>query len=571
MSLHGSINSTPVLYGENTSLTVERNSGLVDLLLDEQGDLTAVQRFAQFHEDAVEPLQERYYRALLPATPPGPGQQLAFEVDLDRCSGCKACVAACHNLNGLDPGESWRDVGLVLSSGPALPVLQHVTAACHHCVDPACLTACPVDAYEKDPLTGIVQHLDDQCFGCQYCTLACPYDAPKFHAAKGIVRKCDMCSGRLAMGEAPACVQSCPHEAIRIRVVDQSKAQEDGQSRSLLQTGPDGAHTRPTTVYRSRRLPGPRAIQSADLQGIEPEPPHWPLITMLILTQCAVGVFNVKFLLLALGRSLGPADSTLTILALAACWAGLGASLFHLGRPLYAYRAVLGISHSWLSREILALGLFAKLAAVFAAIELCWPTFFLEWPHLRFVLLGAVAVTGIAGIACSVMVYHAVRRPFWHAFHGAIKFGGTSLVLGLALVLAADGAVSAQSSDLQAMASPSPFCFVAFGLAAASSMKLLLESRLVHRCAKSELAALRTTARLLGGPLQRPAGLRRFLGVVGGVVLPAWAVLSASSAVTWIVAACAVLALAVSAAGEIAERYLFFTAVVSPRVPGGLS
>ena len=85
------------------------------------------------------------------------------------------------------------------------------------------MIACPVNAYEKDPITGIVKHLDDQCFGCQYCTLACPYDVPKYHPGKGIVRKCDMCSSRLAVGEAPACVQACPHEAIAIRVVNQQQ------------------------------------------------------------------------------------------------------------------------------------------------------------------------------------------------------------------------------------------------------------------------------------------------------------------------------------------------------------
>ncbi len=151
----------------------------------------------------------------MPATPPGPGQQYAFEVDLDRCSGCKACVTACHTLNGLDEDETWRDVGLLVGGRGLLPVMQHVTAACHHCLEPACMIACPVNAYEKDPVTGIVKHLDDQCFGCQYCTLACPYDVPKYHPGKGIVRKCDMCSTRLAVGEAPACVQACPHEAIR--------------------------------------------------------------------------------------------------------------------------------------------------------------------------------------------------------------------------------------------------------------------------------------------------------------------------------------------------------------------
>ncbi|MGZ3471551.1 MAG: 4Fe-4S dicluster domain-containing protein, partial [Isosphaeraceae bacterium] len=196
MNFDVEIGSTAVARPWVPSWDPGQDDSLIASLLTEQGDLSAVERFAQFHEYSDEPLQGRYYSALIPASPPGPGQQLAFEVDLNRCSGCKACVAACHALNGLDDGESWRDVGLVVGWTATLPVLQHVTSACHHCLDPACLSACPVDAYEKDPITGIVKHLDDQCFGCQYCTLACPYDVPKFHAAKGIVRKCDMCGDR---------------------------------------------------------------------------------------------------------------------------------------------------------------------------------------------------------------------------------------------------------------------------------------------------------------------------------------------------------------------------------------
>ena len=185
MTFDGSAGSMILLEPGGAFWSFEPDAGLVGSFLSEQGDLSAVERFAQFHADADEPLQGRYYSALMPAQPPGPGQQLAFEVDLDRCSGCKACVAACHNLNGLDEGESWRDVGLVIGGMPELPVLQHVTSACHHCLDPACLNACPVDAYEKDPHTGIVRHLDDQCIGCQYCTLACPYDAPKYQRGQG--------------------------------------------------------------------------------------------------------------------------------------------------------------------------------------------------------------------------------------------------------------------------------------------------------------------------------------------------------------------------------------------------
>src|SRR3954453_20085432 len=81
---------------------------LIEALLEEQQSLSAVERFAEKHDAGAVPAQARYYRDLLPATAPGPGQQYAFEVDLDSCTGCKACVAGCHSLNGLDGPELWR-------------------------------------------------------------------------------------------------------------------------------------------------------------------------------------------------------------------------------------------------------------------------------------------------------------------------------------------------------------------------------------------------------------------------------------------------------------------------------
>ncbi|MFN0069398.1 MAG: hypothetical protein ACKVYV_17385 [Limisphaerales bacterium] len=85
---------------------------LVDELLGAERSHTAVERFTAWHERLVAaPAGGAAYRAVLPATPPGPGEQYAFEVDLDACSGCKACVTACHSLNGLEDGGSWRRVG----------------------------------------------------------------------------------------------------------------------------------------------------------------------------------------------------------------------------------------------------------------------------------------------------------------------------------------------------------------------------------------------------------------------------------------------------------------------------
>ncbi len=350
--------------------TVSSMPSFLEELLAEQQDLTAVERFSQFHEGASQPLQARYYSALLPASPPGPGEQYAFEVELDSCSGCKACVTACHSLNGLDEDETWREVGLLHGGSALLPVLQHVTTACHHCLDPACMNVCPTRAYEKDPVTGIVKHLDDQCFGCQYCILACPYEVPKYNAKRGIVRKCDMCSQRLAVGEAPACVQACPHEAIRITTVKKSDVAADCEVDSFLPGAPDPQYTQPTTNYKSSR-PLPRNTLPADYHSVQAEHAHWPLIIMLVLTQLSVGAFLVGQVLHTNLLGSTALAQVLPVHALSALGFGLlslAAATLHLGRPLLAYRAVLGLRHSWLSREIVAFGVFATLAAVYAAV-----------------------------------------------------------------------------------------------------------------------------------------------------------------------------------------------------------
>jgi formate dehydrogenase iron-sulfur subunit len=513
--------------------------GLIDALLGEQGDLTAVERFSQWHEDEIDPLQGRFYASLMPGRTPGPGQQYAFEVDLDRCSGCKACVAACHTLNGLDDDEAWREVGLIVGGPPALSVLQHVTSACHQCLDPACLNACPVDAYEKDPITGIVKHLDDQCFGCQYCTLACPYDAPKFNTAKGIVRKCDMCSDRLKEGEAPACVQGCPHKAIAIRVVDRGAVVAAAEAGTFLAAAPDPQYTLPTTHYLSRR-PLQGAVRAADYHRNEPEHAHIPLVVMLVLTQASAGGF-----LADLGaRSLGlTVPLILPCLSLGLGLLGITASVLHLGRPQFAYRALIGLRHSWLSREVAAFGLFALLATAHVAASLVRP-------GLAMATASAVSAVGLAAVACSVMVYHVVRRPFWHASTSGTKFTGTALVLGLAAALAASGGSGS----------------IAAGLAAATLVKLAAEASVLTHLRDPRLTPLRRSALLLRGPLARVAAIRLGLALFGGFALP----LVAAGVGGGLTPLCWAGFLAVLA-GEFAERYLFFTAVVRLKMPGGMA
>jgi formate dehydrogenase iron-sulfur subunit len=398
---------------------------LIDELLAEQRSLTAVERFARAHDRGEVPAKEKHYRNLLPATSPQPGQQYAFEVDLDKCSGCKACVTACHSLNGLDEVETWRSVGLLVSQPSTInhqPVQQHVTTACHHCADPGCANGCPVLAYDKDPVTGIVRHLDDQCIGCSYCVMKCPYEVPKYSDRLGIVRKCDMCSQRLAVGEAPACVQACPDEAIKITLVkrDEITASYRGNgSASFLPDAPDPRITVPTTRFISAKLPAD--LIAADHAAPRLDHAHWPLVIMLVLTQAAAGMF----LATAIASATGTRLPVLPIVGFIALSIGLTASVLHLGQPTKAWRAFLGWRKSWLSREIIAFNIFA--GAALLAVAVPWIPPIVKWqsPISSFATL-----FGLAAVFVSAMVYVDTKRPLWCARITFGNFFGTTLLLG---------------------------------------------------------------------------------------------------------------------------------------------
>ena len=574
-------------------------SDLISQLLYEQSTLTAVEEFSTWHQAHTEPAQAQYYRNLMPAAMPQPGQQLAFKVDLDKCSGCKACVVACHSLNGLDEGESFRDVGLLLAPSSSLAQFQHVTTACHHCIDPGCLSACPVNAYEKDPITGIVRHLDDQCFGCQYCTLACPYQVPKYHAAKGIVRKCDMCTQRLSTGEAPACVQACPHQAISICTIDIAAARTDADTGTFLPDSPDPGITIPTTRYLGKATRNP--TMRAGTYATRPlEHAHVPLILLLVLSQIAVGIVVLVFLLnntvgwdqrlpsragapLAISRSDGPAlslfsGSTLrtTLISLAAVLAAFSAisSTLHLGRPQFAYRAILGIRHSWLSREIAAFGICIPLCFLSAGLSRIDSA----WLNLSLI---AAAMSGLAGVMASSMIYHVTHRPFWNVARSAPAFLSASLGIGSMIVMwtlpfsetAAGPAMCRMLACAGTMSAVIKLALLRNVVSQQSIGSATAPAALVYEsaCRDAHTVAADTrhasfveTSLLLTTRL--PFELR--LQAVGQVMFLLMTVILISWPVGTHVSLFAGLAVIAAVGAEFAERFLFFRAVVPLRMPG---
>jgi Fe-S-cluster-containing dehydrogenase component len=168
-----------------------------------------------------------------------PPKAMGILYDATLCIGCRACEVGCKIANDMPVEESelnrLKGVGPIWDAGPDLSQqtlnkiklykngtaaekdrevdgFSFIKRACMHCLDPDCVSACPVTALHKDPVSGIVKWDIDACIGCRYCQVACPFDVPKFEYDKAIpeIVKCQMCDHLQAKGEIPACCSYCP-------------------------------------------------------------------------------------------------------------------------------------------------------------------------------------------------------------------------------------------------------------------------------------------------------------------------------------------------------------------------
>ena len=147
-------------------------------------------------------------------------------IDLTRCVGCNSCALACKQANQLPSAD---EVPAALDKNTftfvdrrkaqtedGKTVTRYVKRQCMHCLDAACVSACPAAAmYESEE--GPVVYRVNRCLGCRYCQLACPFEMPRFDWENGLtpeISKCWMCYNRLQAGEIPACVDACPTGAL---------------------------------------------------------------------------------------------------------------------------------------------------------------------------------------------------------------------------------------------------------------------------------------------------------------------------------------------------------------------
>ncbi|MCA9017343.1 MAG: dimethyl sulfoxide reductase anchor subunit, partial [Planctomycetaceae bacterium] len=329
----------------------------------------------------------------------------------------------------------------------------------------------------------------------------------------------------------------------------------------------------PTTTYKSKK-PFPRNTLPADYYSASRQHAHLPLVIMLVLTQLSVGTFLTGS---ALEYFLtGETTAVMTrIQATSALFFGLvalGASTLHLGRPLYAFRGILGLRHSWLSREILAFGAFAGLAMVYAVLTWVSASAFPElksWQPLAGHLVGIVGATGIF---CSVMIYVFTKREFWSFESTAIKFSLTAVLLGIAstwltifILNLTDN--SPESNRLMAEAGP----VLSKALIITTLLKLSFEASIFRYLLRRQNSPLKRSALLMSGELSNVTLARFACGILGGILMPAFLLNHQTQPLHNVTLLIIVSILFIACLmGEFLERTLYFSAVAAPRMPGVL-
>ena len=216
-------------------------------------------------------------------------------IDLDRCTGCEACVTACKAENNLPiVGEKafaqgreiqWMRVERYWEGDYPNAKLSFIPMLCQHCEAAPCETVCPVTAtyHNQD---GLNAQIYNRCIGTRSCAVYCPYEVRYFNyndhhwdppleqqlnpdvtvREKGVMEKCTFCIQRIRQakdlakddgrrrvrdGEVqPACVQACPAEALvfgdrKDPASRVSASMNDPRAYRVL----DELNTRPSVIY----------------------------------------------------------------------------------------------------------------------------------------------------------------------------------------------------------------------------------------------------------------------------------------------------------------------------------
>ncbi len=234
-------------------------------------------------------------------------------IDLDKCTGCRACMVACKVENNTPEGSFWMYVFRFEEGEYPNTRTWFMPRPCMHCDNAPCVKVCPVGARYKR-VDGLTATDFERCIGCRYCEVACPYGVNYFNwgkpensyyldwhdadllpvlgdakfpyanpdlqlaygpenrriagggHSKGVMEKCTFCVHRLDKGLQPACVEVCPTKAILFGDLDDPNSEVS----RLLKEKPafrllEEAGTSPRVFYVGQHHPGPDTRQIEEI------------------------------------------------------------------------------------------------------------------------------------------------------------------------------------------------------------------------------------------------------------------------------------------------------------------
>ncbi len=198
----------------------------------------------------------------------------AILFDTTKCMACRACQVACKQWNGLEgeqttnrggyenppdlSAQTWIKVKFIEAERQGKINWLFTRQACMHCTDAACIKVCPTKALYRHEL-GFVAYDKDLCSGCGYCVDFCPFHVPRSqrNLITGIAKmnKCTLCTtpglDRIAEGYAPACVKTCPPNALVFGDRDQLVAEGTKRIQALKSQGYSNSY-----LYGEKELDG---------------------------------------------------------------------------------------------------------------------------------------------------------------------------------------------------------------------------------------------------------------------------------------------------------------------------
>jgi len=161
----------------------------------------------------------------------------AMLIDESRCTACRGCQVACKQWNDLEGWEysktanrgsyenpprlspqTWTRIKFTEYEGTDGFRWLFLKQGCMHCGDQACVRSCPTAAL-KQQSDGRITVEPDLCNGCGYCTQFCPFNVPQLEVSslltgRAKVSKCNFCQDRTDNNLIPACVKTCPAQAL---------------------------------------------------------------------------------------------------------------------------------------------------------------------------------------------------------------------------------------------------------------------------------------------------------------------------------------------------------------------